>query len=412
MVTNLDSALDALLHFSGRRTRGHISVDTLRALLDHLGNPERSYRIIHVAGTSGKTSTAYLIRGLLEAAGFRTGLTVSPHVVAVNERVQVAGVPMPEDRFVSYVNDFLPLAASLDRELTYFELGVGLALWAFARENVDYAIVEVGIGGTRDATNALQSPDKVCVVSAVGLDHTELLGDSVDAIAMHKAGIVGEGNTVVVVDQDEVVLDIVRDRAREVGGHVIVATHAPGAHYQERNLALARTVVEVLARRDGFAMPSAVVTETPPARYERFTSGGHRLVLDGAHNPQKVSALVDALHGDGVTSLAAMVTLLQAPDTKLVATLSLVAPLVTHLFVPEYELGDGDKVKRSFPADVVVEQARALGISAEVVRSPAEGLERLLVRPERDLVVTGSLYLASVVRPLVIARWGEPVAAF
>ena len=412
MVTDLDSALDALLHFSGRRTRGHISVDTLRALLDHLGNPERSYRIIHVAGTSGKTSTAYLIRGLLEAAGFRTGLTVSPHVVAVNERVQVAGIPMPEDRFVTYLNDFLPRAASLDRELTYFELGVGLALWVFARENVDYAIVEVGIGGTRDATNALQSPDKVCVVSAVGLDHTELLGHSVDVIAMHKAGIVGEGNTVVVVDQDEVVLDIVRDRAREVGGHVIFATPAPGAHYQDRNLTLARAVVELLARRDGFAMPDAVVAETPPARYERFTSSGRRLVLDGAHNPQKVAALVDALRDDDATSLAAMVTLLQAPDTKLAATLSLLAPLVTHLFVPEYELGDGDKVKRSFPADVVVEQARALGISAAVVRSPAEGLERLLARPERDLVVTGSLYLASVVRPLVLARWGEPVAAF
>ena len=412
MVTDLDSALHALLHFSGRRTRGHSSVDTLRALLDHLGNPERSYRIVHVAGTSGKTSTAYLIRGMLEAAGFRTGLTVSPHVVAVNERVQVAGVPVPEARFVAYVNRFLPLAASLNRELTYFELGVGLALWVFAQENVEYAVVEVGIGGTRDATNALQSPDKVCVLSAVGLDHTELLGDSVDAIARHKAGIVGEGNTVVVVDQDEDVLDVVRDRAREVGGHVIVATHAPSAHYQERNLALARATVEVLARRHGFAMADVSITETPPARYERFASTGRRLVLDGAHNPQKVAALVEALRDDTVTSIAAMVTLLQAPDTKLTATLSLLAPLVSHLIVPEYALGDGDKVKRSFPAEVVVEQARSLGISAEVVRSPAEGLSLLQARPERDLVVTGSLYLASLVRPLVLAAWGDPVPTF
>jgi dihydrofolate synthase/folylpolyglutamate synthase len=412
MVTDLDSALDALLHFSGRRTRGHSSVDTLRALLDHLGNPERTYRVVHVAGTSGKTSTAYLIRGLLEAAGFRTGLTVSPHVVAVNERVQVAGVPLQEDRFVAYVNEFLPLAQSLGRELTYFELGVGLALWVFAREKVEYAIVEVGIGGTRDATNALQSPDKLSVVSAVGLDHTQLLGDSVDAIAVHKAGIVGEGNTVVAVDQDEVVLDVVRDRAREVGGHVVVATPPPGAHYQERNLTLARASVEVLAQRDGFPMPETSVTETPPARYERFASERHRLVLDGAHNPQKVAALVDALRDDGVTAAVAMVTLLQAPDTKLAATLSLLAPVVTHLFVPEYELGDGDKVKRSFPADVVVQQALALGISAEVVRTPDEGLSLLLARPERDLVVTGSLYLAALVRPLVLVQCGDPVAAY
>ena len=412
MVTDLDSALDALLHFSGRRTRGHSSVDTLRALLDHLGNPERTFRVVHVAGTSGKTSTAYLIRGLLEAAGFRTGLTVSPHVVAVNERVQVGGVPLAEDRFVGYVNEFLPLASSLGRELTYFELGVGLALWVFARENVEYAIVEVGIGGTRDATNALQSPDKLCVISAVGLDHTELLGDSVDAIAAHKAGIVGEGNTVVVVDQDEDVLDVVRERAREVDGRVVVATPVARAHYQERNQALARATVEVLADRDGFTMPEVAVSETPPARYERFASGGRRLVLDGAHNPQKVAALVDALGADGVNSAAALVTLLQAPDTKLAATLSLLAPVVTHLIVPDYELGDGDKVKRSFPAEVVVEQARALGISAEVVRGPEEGLALLLARPECDLVVTGSLYLASLVRPLVLSAWGLAVVTF
>ena len=412
MVTDLDSALAALLHFSGRRSRGHSSVDTLRALLDHLGNPERSYRIIHVAGTSGKTSTAYLIRGLLEAAGHRTGMTVSPHVVGVNERVQVAGVPMPEERFVAYINDFLPRASSLGRELTYFELGVGLALWVFAQENVEYAIVEVGIGGTRDATNVLQAPDKLCVVSAVGLDHTQLLGDSVDAIATHKAGIVGEGNIVVVVDQDDVVLDVVRERAREVGGTFMVATPPPGAHYQERNLALARAAVGVLARRDCFAMPDVDVTETPPGRYERFVLNGRRLVLDGAHNPQKVAALVDALRGDGVTSMAVLATLLQAPETKLAATLSLLAPLTTHLIVPEYALGDGDKMKVSFPADVVVEQARGLGINAEVVRNPSAGLSLLMDRPEQTLVVTGSLYLASLVRPLVLAQWGDPVPSF
>ncbi|HSN11449.1 MAG TPA: Mur ligase family protein [Propionibacteriaceae bacterium] len=412
MVRDLDSALDALLHFSGRRTRGHSSVDTLRALLDHLGNPERSYRVVHIAGTSGKTSTAYLIRGLLEAAGFRTGLTVSPHVVAVNERVQVGGVPVPEERFVAYVNEFLPLATALGRELTYFELGVGLALWVFAREGVEYAIVEVGIGGTRDATNALQSPDKLCVVSAIGLDHTELLGDSLNEIAAHKAGIVGEGNTVVVVDQDEAVLDVVRERAREVGGRVVVAVPPEGSPYQERNLALARASVAELAQRDGFAMPEVAVTETPPGRYERFACAGRRLVLDGAHNPQKVAALVAALKSDGLTGVAAMATLLQAPDTKLTATLSLLAPAVTYLVVPEYELGDGDKVKRSFPADVVAQEARALGIETEIVRSPADGLERLQERPERDLLVTGSLYLASLVRPYVRAWWGSPVTSF
>ncbi len=405
VVTDLDSALDALLHFSGRRSRGHVAIETMRALLDHLGNPERTYSLVHVAGTSGKTSTAYLIRALLESAGFRTGLTVSPHVVAVNERVQIGGLPLAEEKFVAYVREFLPLAESLGRELTYFELGVGLALWVFAREKVQYGVVEVGIGGTRDATNALQHPDKLCVVSAVGLDHTDLLGDSVDAIATHKAGIVGEGNTVVVVDQDEVVLDVVRDRAREVGGRVVVATPPEGARYQERNLALARCAVTELGRRSGFEVPVIdAEAYTPPGRYEQFVIDGRRVILDGAHNPQKMGGLVESLRADGLGPVAVLGTLLQAPDTKLPATLSVLAPMVSHLVVPEYLLGDGDKVKQSYPAELVVEQARALGIDAEPVRSVAEALEVLLQRPERVLVVTGSLYLASLVRPLLLAR--------
>ena len=412
MVTDLDSALDALLRFSGRRSRGHISVDTLRALLDHVGNPERHYRIIHVAGTSGKTSTAYLIRGLLEAAGHRTGLTVSPHIVAVNERVQVAGVPVEEDRFVAYVNDFLPRAESLGRELTYFELGVGLALWVFAQENVEYAIVEVGIGGLRDATNALQDPDKLCVVGPVGLDHTDILGDSVDAIAVQKAGIVGPGNTVVVIDQDEVVLEVVREHAREAGGSVVVAAHPEGARYQERNLALARAAVGVLGSRYGFDVPEIDgAADTPPGRYERFQHGERVLILDGAHNPQKMAGLVETLEADGLTHVAVLATLLQSPESKLPATLSVLAPLVSHLIVPEYALGAGEKVKRSFPADVVVEQARLLGLEAQAVRTPAEGLELLLTRPEQHLVVTGSLYLASLARPLVVQRWGSSLGS-
>jgi dihydrofolate synthase/folylpolyglutamate synthase len=412
MVTDLDSALSALLHFSGRRSRGHSAVDTLRALLAHLGNPQRRYRIVHVAGTSGKTSTAYLIRGLLEAAGHHTGLTVSPHIVAINERVQVGGLPVDEARFVAYVNEFLPLAESLGRELTYFELGVGLALWVFAQENVEYAVVEVGIGGLRDATNALQHPDKLCVVASVGLDHTDILGDSVDYIAVQKAGIIGPGNTVVVIDQDEVVLDVVREHAREVGGAVVVATHAEGARYQERNLALARAAVEVLGSRDRFAVVDIdVAAHTPPGRYERFRRDDRLLILDGAHNPQKMTGLVETLRADGLTRVAVMATLLQSPETKLPATLSILAPLVSHLIVPEYALGADDKVKRSFPADAVVEQARLLGLKAEPVQTPAEGLELLLARPEKHLVVTGSLYLASLVRPLVLERWGSPLGS-
>ncbi len=400
---NLDEAVSALLHFSGVRRPGHDSVESLAALLDALGHPERSYRIVHVAGTSGKTSTSYLVRGLLQAAGFTTGLTVSPHIVGVNERVQVAGLPLAEDRFCVYLDEFLDIARRVGRPFTYFELTIGLALWVFAREEVDYAVVEVGIGGLRDATNAVVAPDKLCVISAVGFDHTDLLGGTLAEIATHKAGIIGPGNTAVVVRQDETVLDQVRLRAAQMHGHVVIADYPDGAPYRHRNAALAQAAVEVLAERDRFQPPPTIVVADPPARYERFDLDGHRLVVDGAHNPQKLAGLVDSLERDGVRRAAVLATLLEAPASKLADSLRMLVPLVSWLVVPEYELGGRGKTKRSFAARVVVEAAQAVGIDAVAVPDLAQAWRALLDRPERDLLVTGSLYLAALVRPMAVA---------
>ncbi len=403
MLRDLDEALDALLHLSPPRRPEHQPVEALGRLLDAVENPHRGYRVVHVAGTSGKTSTAYLVRGLLEAAGKRTGLTVSPHVVAVNERVQVGGVPLAQSRFCGYVSRFLDLARPLAGDLTYFELTVGLALWVFAQEQVEYAVVEVGIGGLRDATNVLQSPEKLCLVSAVGLDHTEVLGRTVGEIAAQKAGILGPGNTVVVVDQDPQVLTAVRDRAAAVGGQVLVVPYPESAGFQDRNQALARAAVELLGARDGFEVPVLAVPDSPPARFERFEVDDHRLVLDGAHNPQKMAGLVQGLAVAGYGPLAALGTLVDAPDEKLDQTLAVLAPCLTYLVVPDYEIGTGTKVKRSFPASAVADAARRLGVPAEVAPSVEAAWRMLLARPERDLLVTGSLYLASLVRPLLVA---------
>ncbi len=402
-VTDLQEALQALLWFSPPRSIGHQAIPTMQGLLRHLGDPQQAYRWVHVAGTSGKTSTAYHVRSMLEAAGKRVGLTVSPHVVAVNERVQVDGGPLAEPRFLAHLNEFLPLARSYGAELTYFELGVALALWTFARENVDYAVVEVGIGGTRDATNVLQRPDKLCVIGAVGLDHTEILGGSVREIAAQKAGIIGPDNTAVVLDQDPEAMAVVDDRVAEIGGTAIVVESRPDETFQTRNAAVARAAVTYLAERDGFGYVAPAHLDLPPGRFEVVQTTGHRIVIDGAHNPQKMTGLVQALRAAGVTRAAALCTLMQAPEHKLDDTLAVLAPVLSHLVVTDYELGSGRKGKRSFPSAEVAAAARRLGLSVEVADDVADGVGRLLRRPERDLVVTGSLYLVSLARPLILA---------
>lgn len=401
-ATDLTTALEALLWFSPPRSPRHNSLETMSRLLHHLGDPQESYRWVHVAGTSGKTSIGYHVRQMLEASGRRTGLTVSPHVVAVNERVQVGPGPLPQHRFVSYLNEFLPLARAFGEELTYFELGVALALWTFAKEGVDYAVVEVGIGGTRDATNALQRPDKLCVVGAVGLDHTELLGRTVPEIAAQKAGIIGPGNHAVVLKQDAESMDVLLGRVREVGAvaHLVDTDHLPT--FQKGNASVARTAVRVLAERDGFTFAEPDRLDLPPGRFEVTRVGGHRLVLDGAHNPQKMTGLVRALGTVGVRRAAVLCTLMKAPGHKLEDTLAVLAPVVSYLVVTDYELGAGGKTKRSFTTDEVVAAARRLGLPVEIAAGVEDGVARLLARPEPDLVVTGSLYLVSLVRPLVV----------
>ncbi len=401
-VTDLTQALDALLWFSPPRKAGHQAIATMSRLLKHLGDPQDSYRWIHVAGTSGKTSAAYHVRSMLEASGQRVGLTVSPHVVAVNERVQVDGGPLPEARFLSHLNEFLPLARSYGEELTYFELGVALALWTFAREGVDYAVVEVGIGGLRDATNVLQSPSKLCLIGAVGLDHTEILGHSVAEIAAQKAGIIGPGNTAILLDQEPEAMGALFSRVHKMAGTAHVVDRAPSATFQEVNAAVARTAVQVLARRDHFPYTEPLTLERPPGRFEVVRRGQQRIVVDGAHNPQKMGGLVGALRAAGITRAAVLCTLMHAPEHKLDDTLAALAPVVSHLIVTDYELGSGKKAKRSFPSDEVAQAARRWGLSVELATDVDDGVRRLLARPEPELLVTGSLYLVSLARPLVI----------
>ena len=407
MIANLDEALQALFDFTGVREQGRSSVEAMRHAMDLLGNPHNRLRVVHITGTSGKTSTSYYVRALLEAAGRRTGMTVSPHIQAVNERVQIGGIPLDEKLFCTYLNQMLTLLQPMRGHLTYFELVICLALWVFASENVDYAVVEVGIGGTRDATNICFRPDKVAVITPVGLDHTEKLGNTVAQIAAQKAGIIVPGGTGFLARQSEEAMDVVEAHARHIGAEVHVVDPAEGQFhpsYQCVNWALARAAVSYLSSRDGFPMPDDISTYervTPPARYEWFTVNEHRLLLDGAHNPQKMAGLVAAVRDEGLGPFPTLATLSSAPHEKLVQTCTVMAPIVSHLIIPEFILGQADKTKSSVPAEELALIADDLGLRTEIIRDLPTALTTLLSDPAPDLLVTGSLYLAALIRPLL-----------
>jgi dihydrofolate synthase/folylpolyglutamate synthase len=359
---------------------------------------------------------------MLEGMGKRTGLTVSPHIISVTERVQVDGEPLPDEKFLAYLNEFLAGAGKWsDLEPTYFELLIAFAYWVFAKEKVDYAVVEVGLGGLLDATNVVGRADKVCVITPIGLDHTNVLGDTIAAIATQKAGIIQPGNPVFSAEQDPAARRVIEQRAGEQGAMLHVAREPtslpPLPYYQRANFGLAAAAASYVARRDGLPALSNVDITTvaqavPPGRFERFRVQGKTIILDGAHNPQKLTALFETLSPRQVSHAAWLVSFVKAPDQKLEDCLSVLHSYgVERCTVTEFVTGQDLKARRSFPATEVARQAARLHIEARAVPQLQEALDDVLKEPASTVVVTGSLFLVALLRPYVLRlAAAEPAA--
>jgi dihydrofolate synthase/folylpolyglutamate synthase len=316
-------------------------LDRMRALMECLGNPQNDIRIIHVAGTSGKTSTCYYLSALLQAAGQKVGLTISPYVESVNERLQIDLEPLPKDQFVAALNEFLPLVETTGLEITYFEVLIALAYWYFARTGVDYAVVEVGLGGLLDGTNVISREDKVCIITDIGLDHTEILGDTLGQIAAQKAGIITSHNQVFMYEQGDEVMDVVGAACSTNEAILnIVSTKQSSAlpqgmpQFQKRNWTLAKAAVDHVCKRDILPEPpDGRLAETMrlqvPARMEKFTVDATEVILDGAHNPQKLSALLSSLGARYPgRKFVFLLALLQSPQQKLASSVDILS--LTH----------------------------------------------------------------------------------
>jgi len=344
-------------------TRYVFDLGRIQELLDVLGSPQRAYPSIHITGTNGKTSTARMIDSVLRAHGLHTGRYTSPHLETVRERISLDGVPVDEERFVGVYKEVGPVAELLDARndetLSYFDVTTALALAAFADAPVDVAVVEVGLGGAEDSTNVLQAG--VTVITPIGLDHTEWLGDTLEEIAMAKSGIVHAGSTLICAVQPKEAMDPILDRCAEVGatiaregiefgvlgrsvalgGQVLtlqglnavydeVFLPLHGAH-QAQNAALALAAVEVFlgtnvhaeAVREGFA------GATSPGRLERMRSAP-TILVDAAHNPHGMAATVLALTEEfAFENLVAVVAVLS--DKDVAGVLEQLEPIVSHV---------------------------------------------------------------------------------
>jgi dihydrofolate synthase/folylpolyglutamate synthase len=383
-------------------------------LLDLLGQPQRSYRAIHLTGTNGKTSTARMIDELLRGFGLRTGRYTSPHLSSMTERIVLDGRPIPDRAFADAYEELAPYLQLVDADsdiaLTFFEAITGLAFAAFADAPIDVAVVEVGMGGAWDATNVLDA--QVAVVTPIGLDHTEYLGDTIAAIAAEKAGIIHPGAVAVLAAQPaEAAAELLRrtaevgasvareglefgvlERSLAVGGQLLTLQGLGGAYeqvflplhgaYQAQNAVCALAAVEAFFGAGAQTGPldieivrSAFAGVTSPGRLEPVRSAPTVLV-DASHNPAGMIATVQALaEGFDFRRLVGVVAMLAGKDVE--GALAVLEPALDEVVVSQ----------NSSPRALDVDQLAAIAV--EVF-----GADRVTVEPRLDDALEAAVRLA------------------
>ncbi len=391
------------------------TLERMQQLMASLGDPQNSYKVIHVGGTSGKTSTAYYIASLLHQSGVKVGLSVSPHVEELNERVQIDMQLLPEREYCRQFTKFINLVEKSGVYPTYFELLVAFAFWQFAESSVNYAVIEVGLGGLLDATNVVKSNYKVCVITDIGLDHTKVLGKSIEEIAAQKAGIIHPYNTVFMYLQDDSAMTVFREvcEQQQAELHEILPKHGSSvvSHlplFQQRNWHLAGHVFSYVQGRDNLrALLTAERKQASqikiPARMEIIKlKNGKTLIIDGAHNAQKVSALVKSvLHRFPDTQVAVLFSLVHTKNARVHPTLKELLKLNALTIVTAFG-DDRDAPKYSIAPEKLAENFHILGYDNwELIPRPEDAFNALLKRPEPVLLVTGSFYLLNHIRPLI-----------
>jgi dihydrofolate synthase/folylpolyglutamate synthase len=379
-------------------------LDRMRRLMTALGHPERSFRSIHVVGTNGKSSTTRMIAAILAHHGLRTGAYLSPHLVSFGERIRIGDRDLAPAEFGAAVGRAAHAAELVDRSLepddrvTQFEALTAAAYSELARQGVEVAVIEAGLGGRYDATNVI--PSSVQVLTSVGLEHTRWLGPTLFDIAGEKLDVVQPSGTLVLgAGLDPEVVAVAERVCAQRGARLVVAGTEPGVPvaapgvFQRRNFALARVAAEAfLGELDAAAVAAAAAEVRVPGRLQQIGSDPLTL-LDGAHNPDGMRALAESLPElvAGHEPVVAVVSILDDKDAA-----GMLASLWAGGVRIDALVFTSSQNRRALPPPTLQSLARQLhGPASEVVPDPRSALARARELAGRTGVViaTGSLYL-------------------
>jgi dihydrofolate synthase/folylpolyglutamate synthase len=415
------TAQEALTYIHSVCWKGSIpGLGRTQELLSRMGNPEKKLRFIHVAGTNGKGSTAAMLASILQQAGYKTGLYTSPYILRFHERMQVNGQEISDEDLATITEFVRPHAEAMADHPTEFELVSCIAFEYFMRQNCDIVVLEVGMGGELDSTNVIDTPE-VAILTNIGLDHTEFLGDTLEKIAATKSGIIKPGGAAVIYRASASVEAVIEDHCKQVGaklvkadfdalhsishdldGQVFDAAGFPALHlpllgeHQMRNTAVVLAAVGVL-RDKGYHITDDQVRAglahvSWPGRFEVLRKEPLFLV-DGGHNPQCIEALVanirDYLAGRRLTVLTGVLA-----DKDFHCMYANVAPYATEFLTVTPDS------PRSLSAEDLKTYLEQFGKPVTACATVEEGVAEAIRRAGKDGVVLayGSLYMVGAIR--------------
>jgi dihydrofolate synthase/folylpolyglutamate synthase len=400
---------------------------------DQLDNPQDAISPIHLAGTSGKGSTANIITSLLLGHGASTGTHTSPHIYDIRERCMINGQLCSKDIFTNSFESILPAVFDMTDTIygrpTYFEATNAIAFTAFKDAQLDYAVIETGLGGQYDSTNTISRTDKLSVITSLGLDHTEILGNSLAEIATQKAGIfIPNGEVVVLRPDSQEALEAIKNVATERNVSVVWAepnwvklhhsdlngstfTYDDGVNrfenlhlsligqHQLENVAVGICAFLKIAVRDKIEVSRDLMNEalsniSMPARFEVANAFGKKLILDGAHNSQKLEAFIATMEKLKVKCPIWVLALKKTKDTE--SIIDVISPVVEHLVVTQFFASqDGPATHMKMQPEDIASVARRSSIKhVSVFEDNLEALQfACSVSVDDPVVVSGSFYL-------------------
>ncbi|MFN0009619.1 MAG: bifunctional folylpolyglutamate synthase/dihydrofolate synthase [Planctomycetota bacterium] len=421
--------LDALVNWERRDRDAAMrrGIDPVADVLERLGGPTARFRAVHVAGTKGKGTTSSLVAAVLAKAGKRVGLYTSPHVDRICERIRVDGLDVGDSTLARALELALEARSSAVAEgtpgaaATWFDLVTAAGFLVFAEAEVEWAVVECGLGGRLDSTNVVRG--EVCIVTNIDLEHTAVLGNSLAAIAREKGGILKRGSTLVTgvlpdprLSPAEDPAHVLDGIARELRCHVL-RPPALAPTMLERNIDLARLALDELGAREvrdgdgwpvgaGLLDPETIQAARLPGRLEKRLHGDVRVVIDAAHVPSSVRMVLQELAGDPDLPGRPVVVVALGRDKNAREIFKILAETTDRVVCTTVPSGP------LLAAEALVEEARCVGLGAETAADPRTAYARALEIAEdgRWVLVIGSFYLAGAIRRELVAKLPQPPA--